>query len=184
VFARTFVLVAFIALLSTAATAKAGVLGWRTLGKGDKGGDVVVLQRVLGMNGYDAGPVDGVFGRQTKRAVKRFQRRRHLTADGRVGPLTTHALSFGWPVKTASYYGPGLWGNRTACGTVLRKSTQGVAHRTFPCGARVAVYANARISIFRVIDRGPYRDGVALDLTRASARRLHVSTTQDVRFGR
>src|SRR4051794_31724092 len=181
--ARTFVLAAFIALLSASA-ADAGVLGWRPLGKGDHGGDVAVLQRVLGMKGYHPGSVDGIFGRRTKREVKRFQRRRGLAADGRVGPLTTHALAMRWPVRTASYYGPGLWGNRTACGKVLRHGTQGVAHRSFPCGARVAVYANARIAIFRVIDRGPYRDGVSLDLTQASARRLHLTTTQDVRFGR
>jgi rare lipoprotein A (peptidoglycan hydrolase) len=170
--------------LSTTAQAEAGVLGWRTLGKGDHGGDVIVLQHVLGMDGYHPGPADGVFGRLTKRAVKRLQRRRGLAVDGRVGPLTTHALALGWPVRTASYYGPGLWGNRTACGKVLRRATSGVAHRSFPCGTRVAVYANSRIAIFPVIDRGPYRDGVSLDLTRASARRLHVSTTQDVRFGR
>jgi rare lipoprotein A (peptidoglycan hydrolase) len=47
----------------------------------------------------------------------------------------------------------------------------------------VAVYANGRIGIWRVIDRGPYQDGVALDLTRAAARRLDLTTTQDVRFG-
>jgi rare lipoprotein A (peptidoglycan hydrolase) len=181
---RAFMLAAFIALLSTAASAEAGVLGWRTLGKGDHGGDVVVLQRVLDMNGYRPGPADGIFGRHTKHEVKRFQRRHGLTVDGRVGPVTTHTLAFAWPVRTASYYGPGLWGNRTACGKVLRRGTVGVAHRSYPCGARVAVYANGRIAIFPVIDRGPYRDGVSLDLTRASARTLHVTTTQDVRFGR
>jgi rare lipoprotein A (peptidoglycan hydrolase) len=47
----------------------------------------------------------------------------------------------------------------------------------------MAVYANGRIAIFPVIDRGPYTDGVALDLTRAAARRLGVTTTQSVRFG-
>jgi rare lipoprotein A (peptidoglycan hydrolase) len=180
---RVSILVALTALLSAGA-ADAGVLGWRALGKGDHGGDVAVLQRVLGMNGYHPGPVDGIFGRRTKREVKRFQRRRGLTVDGRVGPVTTHTLAFRWPVRTASYYGPGLWGNRMACGGVLRRGTRGVAHRSFPCGARVAVYANARIAIFPVVDRGPYRDGVSLDLTRAAARQLHVATTQDVRFGR
>lgn len=180
---RAFILVALVALLFST-TAEAGVLGWRPLGKGDHGGDVVVLQRVLGMIGYNPGPADGIFGRGTKRAVKQFQRRRGLTVDGRVGPVTTHTLAFGWPVRTASYYGPGLWGNRTACGKVLRRGTAGVAHRSFPCGTPVAVYANGRIAIFPVIDRGPYRSGVAIDLTRAAARPLHVTTTQDVRFGR
>jgi rare lipoprotein A (peptidoglycan hydrolase) len=179
---RAFILAAFIALFA-AAPASAGVLGWRTLGKGDHGGDVAVLQRVLGMNGYHPGPPDGIFGRRTKQAVKHFQRRRHLTVDGRVGPVTTHTLSLRWPVWTASYYGPGLWGNRTACGGTLRRRTIGVAHRSLPCGTRLAVYANGRISLFRVIDRGPYTHGVSIDLTKAAAATLHLTTTQDVRFG-
>lgn len=180
--ARAFVLVALIALLFTSA-ASAQVLGSRTLGKGDRGWDVVTLQHVLGMNGYDAGPADGIFGGMTKRAVKHFQRRRGLAADGRVGPLTTHSLAMDWRVRTASYYGPGLWGNRTACGGVLRRHMRGVAHRSLPCGTRVAVYANGRIAIFPVIDRGPYTSGVALDLTKAAAQRLALTTTQSVRFG-
>ena len=37
-------------------------------------------------------PVDGVFGRITLSAVKRFQRRHGLAVDGVVGPLTRRAL--------------------------------------------------------------------------------------------
>jgi rare lipoprotein A (peptidoglycan hydrolase) len=166
-----------------AAPASARTLGERTLGRGDHGWDVVVLQRVLSMRGYSPGAADGAFGPRTKRAVKRFQRARSLAVDGRVGPQTTAALAGAWQVRTASYYGPGLWGNRMACGQVLRKSTRGLAHRTLPCGTSVAVYANGRIVIARVIDRGPHRDGVSFDLTRASARALGLTTTASVRAG-
>jgi peptidoglycan hydrolase-like protein with peptidoglycan-binding domain len=170
----------FLALVSAA---DARVLGARVLGRGDHGFDVVTLQRVLSLDGFSPGAADGWFGRRTLRAVKRFQRRRGLAADGRVGPVTTHELAHRWNLWTASWYGPGLWGNRTACGRVLRRSTRGVAHRTLPCGTRMAVYANGRIAIFPVIDRGPHKDGVSLDLTRAAARRLRVNHTTSVRAG-
>jgi rare lipoprotein A (peptidoglycan hydrolase) len=180
---RTFVLVLAAAALATAPPAAARTLGERSLKKGSKGGDVYTLQRVLTMKGYRLGPIDGIFGRMTKVAVKRFQHRRHLTADGVVGPLTTHALAYTWQIRTATLYGPGLWGNRTACGSVLRKGTRGVAHRTLPCGTRVALYANGRIALAQVIDRGPHRAGVTFDLTRASARTLGLTTTSSVRAG-
>jgi rare lipoprotein A (peptidoglycan hydrolase) len=169
--------------LIAAAPAGALTLGARTLGAGDRGWDVVTLQRVLAMDGYSPGPADGAFGPNTKRAVKHFQRTRGLTADGRVGPLTTAALASSWKVHTASYFGPGLWGKRTACGQVLRRRLPGVAHRTLPCGTPVAVFANGRIAIFPVVDRGPFTAGVSLDLTAAAAGRLGLTTTSDVRAG-
>jgi peptidoglycan hydrolase-like protein with peptidoglycan-binding domain len=177
------VLLSLVLLLLAAGPADARVLGSRPLGRGDRGWDVVTLQRVLRMDGFSPGQADGVFGRRTRRAVRRFQRSRNLTVDGRVGPVTTHELAHRWNLWTASYYGPGLWGNRTACGQVLRKKTRGVAHRTLPCGTQMAVYANGRIAIFPVIDRGPHKEGVSLDLTAAAAARLRVTTTTSVRAG-
>jgi peptidoglycan hydrolase-like protein with peptidoglycan-binding domain len=50
------------------------------------GSSVSDLQRALGI------PVDGTFGPQTARAVRRFQRNHGLTADGVVGPSTWAAL--------------------------------------------------------------------------------------------
>jgi hypothetical protein len=172
-----------LSFLALASPAHAATLGQRALERGDRGGDVVTLQRVLTMKGYDVGGADGVFGRRTKVAVKRLQRRRGLTADGVVGPATTRALALSWGVRTATYYGPGLYGNRTACGQTLRHRTRGVAHRTLPCGAAVPVYRDGLIGIFPVIDRGPHAAGVHLDLTEAAARMLGMSTTSAVRAG-
>jgi rare lipoprotein A len=180
---RRSVAFALLMTLLVTANASAKTLGERTLKRGSKGNDVVTLQRVLAMKGYAVGAADGLFGRLTKRAVKRFQQRRGLAADGKVGPLTTAALAQTWKLRTATFYGPGLYGNRTACGYTLRHRTRGVAHRSLPCGTRVAVYANGLIAIYPVIDRGPHTAGVSLDLTEAAARKLGVRTTTSVRAG-
>ena len=78
---------------------------------------------------------------------------------------------------TSTWYGPGFYGNRTACGQRLTTTTLGVAHRTLPCGTKVALRANGRSIVVPVIDRGPYADGVTYDLTRETADRLGVMHT-------
>jgi hypothetical protein len=50
------------------------------------------VQRALVRLGYRAGPVDGVLGPRTRRAVRQFQEDRHLRVDGIPGPDTRHAL--------------------------------------------------------------------------------------------
>ena len=66
----------------------------RTLRKGAKGEDVVFLQTRLIQLGYDLTPygADGSFGNKTLAAVKEFQRKNGLTADGVVGPATWATL--------------------------------------------------------------------------------------------
>ena len=54
--------------------------------------DWTSVQTRLHTLGFDPGPVDGIRGRRTMRAVKRFQESRGLLADGIVGPVTFHAL--------------------------------------------------------------------------------------------
>lgn len=72
----------------------------------------------------------------------------------------------------ASYYGPGFYGNRTACGQVLRRDTVGVAHKRLPCGTRVRFHYRGRTRTVPVIDRGPYIAGRRWDLTNAARRKL------------
>ncbi len=66
----------------------------------------------------------------------------------------------------ASWYGPTSRNEKTACGIPLRPWTLGVAHRTLPCGTRVALYYRGRTVVVPVIDRGPYVKGRTWDLTR------------------
>ena len=72
----------------------------------------------------------------------------------------------------ASWYGPGLYGNRLACGGRLSPRRLGVAHKSLPCGSRVTLRRGARTVTVRVIDRGPYVGGREFDLTEATARKL------------
>jgi hypothetical protein len=67
----------------------------RPLRRGSRNEAVRVLQRKLGELGFDAGTPDGIFGRLTTRAVKRYQRLNNLTVDGIVGPATWARLMRG-----------------------------------------------------------------------------------------
>jgi peptidoglycan hydrolase-like protein with peptidoglycan-binding domain len=73
------------------ATALLALVAWTgtadaALKKGSRGPYVAKVQRWLGLT------PDGIFGRATHRAVKRWQRRHGLTPDGVVGPATWRAL--------------------------------------------------------------------------------------------
>jgi hypothetical protein len=65
----------------------------------------------------------------------------------------------------ATYYGPGFYGQRTACGQIMTPQVVGVANRTLPCGTLVAVSYGSQTLVVPVIDRGPYHRGVSWDLT-------------------
>jgi len=59
---------------------------------GSRGTEVMKLQAVLKKIGYDPGPIDGIFGSQTKSAVRTFQRDNGLTPDGIIGAVTYGVL--------------------------------------------------------------------------------------------
>ncbi len=50
------------------------------------------IQQALKNKGFDPGPIDGVWGRKTIAAVRRFQQQQGLEADGIAGPKTSAAL--------------------------------------------------------------------------------------------
>src|SRR5437588_3776339 len=75
-------------------------------------------------------------------------------------------------IVLASWYGPGFYGNRTACGQTYTAEILGAAHRTLPCGTIVVLSYGANRVTVPVIDRGPYVVGRALDLSNATRRAL------------
>lgn len=89
-------------------------------------------------------------------------------------PRSTHARSRRHFMGVASYYGPGFTNRPTANGERFDPRAMTAAHRTLPFGTRVRVtnLENGRQVVVRINDRGPYRKGRVLDLSRAAARKL------------
>jgi rare lipoprotein A len=77
----------------------------------------------------------------------------------------------------ATWYGPGFYGHRTACGVKMTRTLLGVAHKRLPCGTDVAVLYKGRRITVPVVDRGPFRRGTAYDLTAATAQALGFDHT-------
>ena len=77
---------------------------------------------------------------------------------------------------TASWYGPGFEGRRTASGERFDQRAFTAAARSFPIGTRLRVtnLANGRSAVVRVNDRGPFAHDRALDVSYASARALDM----------
>lgn len=57
-----------------------------------RGSDVYLLQSALKERGYDPGQIDGIYGKKTERAIKRFQKNAGLKVDGIAGRRTFAAL--------------------------------------------------------------------------------------------
>lgn len=75
----------------------------------------------------------------------------------------------------ASWYGPGFEGKAMANGEPFRaKDPEIAAHNTLPLGTKILVEnpENGRKLVVTVKDRGPYKKGRNLDLSRAAARKL------------
>ena len=81
----------------------------------------------------------------------------------------------------ATWFGPGFYGQRTACGQVLTPAVIGVANRTLRCGTLVNFSYRGRRLIVPVIDRGPYANGADWDLTTEAARVLGIQDTVRIR---
>ena len=75
---------------------------------------------------------------------------------------------------TASWYGPGFHGRRSASGEIFNQNAMTAAHRTLPFGTQVRVtnLATNQQVIVRINDRGPYSHGRIIDLSAGAARQI------------
>jgi peptidoglycan lytic transglycosylase len=102
---------------------------------------------------------------------------------GRRGAATAQAVT--WPLGQvtvyrpviATWYGPGFYGRRTACGSRLTPQTLGIAHPKLRCGTLVDVVYRGHSVTIPVVDHGPYANGASFDLTAAAAATLGIRTT-------
>jgi hypothetical protein len=118
--------------------------------------------------------------------IGHFDLRARLAASGggdgaaAAAALPTSAITV-FRSTVATWFGPGFYGHRTACGQRLTHRLLGVAHRTLPCGTKVALLYKGRTITVPVVDRGPFAHGASYDLTSATAQALGV--TQTARIG-
>jgi rare lipoprotein A (peptidoglycan hydrolase) len=80
--------------------------------------------------------------------------------------------------QIATWFGPGFYGQKTACGQMMTPVVVGVASRTLPCGTLVLVNYKGHKLTVPVIDRGPYaHNGAMWDLTWGAASALTIKDT-------
>jgi rare lipoprotein A len=96
------------------------------------------------------------------------------SAPGVPAQPTTHKPTL------ASWFGPGFYGNKTACGQTMSQTIVGVANRTLPCGTLVKFAYEGHTLTVPVVDRGPYAKGVEWDLTAGAAQALGLQETVKV----
>ena len=155
---------------------------------GARAGDGVVVQSLDATAGWQQAATatvgdDGTFDAAWKPLHSGHMRLRAVPADQATTATSAGAADLpGRDVTVfrrarATWYGPGFYGRRTACGTRLTRRTLGVAHMTLPCGALVELFKDGRTVTAPVIDRGPFRAGTTYDLTYATAQALGVDAT-------
>ena len=76
----------------------------------------------------------------------------------------------------ATWYGPGLYGNKTTSGDVLEKGTMTAAHSSLPMGTKVKVTRldTGESVTVEINDRKPYKEGTVIDLAHGAADALDI----------
>lgn len=77
---------------------------------------ISVYQKDLKTLGFYTGPVDGIAGPQTKRAIRAFQKAQGLVEDGEVGPNTRAALDQELAQRSSNQAGTAIQGGTVVTG--------------------------------------------------------------------
>lgn len=137
---------------------------------------IAIASAPVGPDGrYVAGWTPDVTGRVPTRARIAASPGAAETAFALAAPAEA-LLTVYRPAK-ATWFGPGFYGRKTACGLRMTKRLLGVAHKRLPCGTLVAFTYKGRSITVPVVDRGPFTKGRAWDLTSAAAKALGFAAT-------
>ena len=152
-----------------AADSAAAAAAQPTVYSGSRGESVKTLQERLNAKGYNAGSVDGIFGKNTRAAVMAFQKANGLAADGIVGKLTwaklydtTAALP---SASTATGTQPMVY--RGSRGDAVRRLQELLNKKGFDCGAVDGIFGSktyAAVVAFQKAN-GLSADGIVGPLT-------------------
>jgi len=124
---------------------------------------------------------DGTFvARWKPRRIGQFRTRAVVGGGAKAASASPELTLTVFRPAIATWYGPGFYGNTTACGIELTEETVGVAHRSLPCGTNVAVRYGSTTIVVPVIDRGPYSGEAKWDLTAAAAQMLGFTETDRI----
>ncbi len=140
-----------------------------TLLLGSRSSDVKTLQEMLNAKGFNAGSVDGIFGKNTRAAVIAFQKANGLAADGIVGKLTwaklydtTAALP---AASTAAGTQPMVY--RGSRGDAVRRLQELLNKKGFDCGAADGIFGSKTYAAVMAFQKanGLSADGIVGPLT-------------------
>lgn len=98
--------------------------------------------------------------------------------------LTIVSLSTFAQTGTASWYGPGFHGKKTASGERFNSHAMTAAHKTLKLGTKVKVtnLKNNKTVIVIINDRGPFVRGRVIDLSHAAKTKIAMGGTAPVKI--
>lgn len=95
------------------------------------------------------------------------------TVRGKTYQTLAHANDFKQE-GTASWYGPGFHGKKTASGEIFDQNELTAAHKRLPLGTKIRVtnLENGKSVVVKINDRGPFHSNRVLDLSQAAAQKI------------